>query len=116
MRWLSGWTRRRPSSTASIAGAASSSIRMNHCSQISGSIRSPERCEYGTACMYCSVRAIRPSSRSAATTASRASSAVMPGKRSRRVLVHPPVLADHDDLLEPVRAADLEVVRVVARA
>ena len=30
---------------------ASSSMRMNHCSEISGSMRSPERCENGTACV-----------------------------------------------------------------
>jgi hypothetical protein len=39
----SGWNRMRPERTASIAGAASSSIRMNHCNEISGSMRSPER-------------------------------------------------------------------------
>ena len=43
-----GVKRTRPLSTASIAGAASSSMRQNHCSEISGSIRSPERCEKGT--------------------------------------------------------------------
>ena len=37
------WMRTRPSRTASIAGPASSSMRMNHCSEISGSTRSPER-------------------------------------------------------------------------
>ena len=49
--WLSGWIWTRPSRTASIAGRASSSMRMNHWSEISGSIRSPERCEYGTLCV-----------------------------------------------------------------
>ena len=38
----------------------------------------------------------------------------MPAKRSPASVAHPPVLADHGDLLEPVRAADLEVVGVVA--
>ncbi len=42
--------RMRPERTASAAGAASSSMRMNHCSEMSGSTRSPERCEYGTVC------------------------------------------------------------------
>jgi hypothetical protein len=42
--------RTRPSVTARIAGWASSSIRQNHCSEINGSIRSPERCENGTEC------------------------------------------------------------------
>jgi hypothetical protein len=65
-----------------MAGATSSSMRMNHCSEISGSTRSPERSENGTLCVYGSVRAIRPSSRSAATTASRASSTRSPAKRS----------------------------------
>ncbi len=37
-------------STTSIAGFASSSIRMNHWRLMSGSIRSPERCEKGTEC------------------------------------------------------------------
>ncbi len=38
-----GWKRTRPSRTAAIAGAASSSIRQNHCSETSGSTRTPER-------------------------------------------------------------------------
>ena len=38
----------RPSRTAAIAGAASSSMRMNHCSEMRGSIRSPERWLNGT--------------------------------------------------------------------
>jgi hypothetical protein len=37
-----------PCFTASIAGFASSSIWQNHWSEISGSIRSPERWEKGT--------------------------------------------------------------------
>ena len=41
----------RPSSTASMAGLASSSIAMNHCSEISGSMRSPERWLNGTVCV-----------------------------------------------------------------
>ena len=65
-------------------------MRQNHCSEISGSIRSPERWENGTLCVYGSVRAIRPSSRSASTTASRASSAVMPSKRSPAAAVMRP--------------------------
>ena len=36
--------------------------------------------------------------------------------RLARRVGHPAVLADHRDLLEPVLAADLEVVGVVARA
>ena len=80
--WPSGWIVIRPLRTTSIAGVASSSIRMNHCSEISGSIRSPERCEYGTLWTSCSVRAIRPSARSASTTASRASSTGIPANRS----------------------------------
>ena len=72
----------RPLVTTSIAGLTSSSMRMNHCSEINGSIRSPERSENGTLCVCGSVRAIAPCSRSATTTASRASSAVMPSNRS----------------------------------
>jgi hypothetical protein len=64
-------------------------MRQNHCSEISGSIRSPERCENGTLWMYGSVLAIRPSSRRASTTASRASSAVMPAKRPAASVVRP---------------------------
>ena len=106
----------RPLVTASMAGLTSSSMRMNHCREISGSMRSPERCEYGTLCVSGSVRTIAPSSRSAATTASRASSAVMPCEALTGRRGHAPVLADRRDLLEPVGAADLEVVGVVARA
>ena len=40
-----------PVVTASIAGAASSSMRMNHCSEMSGSMRSPERWQKGTVCV-----------------------------------------------------------------
>ena len=76
----SGWIFTRPDVTASIAGAASSSIRMNHWSEMSGSMRSPERWEYGTLCVYGSCATTR--SPSAATTASRASSAVMPANCS----------------------------------
>ena len=64
-------------------------MRMNHCSEISGSIRSPERCEYGTLCTSGSVRAIRPSSRRAATTALRASSAVMPSNSPAAAVMRP---------------------------
>ena len=38
----------RPERTASAAGRASSSMRMNHCSEMSGSMRSPERWLNGT--------------------------------------------------------------------
>ena len=56
-----------------------------------------------------------PRSRSAATTASRASSTRQAAERLGRGVGDRPVLADHGDLVEPVLAADLEVVRVVAR-
>ena len=88
-RWPSGWIRTRPDSTTSIAGRASSSMRMNHWSEISGSIRSPVRCENGTSWRYCWVRAIRPSARSASTTASRASSAVIPSNRPAAAVMRP---------------------------
>ena len=47
----SGWKRIWPVRTTSFAGSASSSMRMNHWSEISGSMRSPERCENGTVCV-----------------------------------------------------------------
>ena len=50
--WFLGWKRTRPDRTASLAGLASSSMRMNHCSEISGSIRSPERSQWPTSCSY----------------------------------------------------------------
>src|ERR671915_294708 len=83
----------RPSRTTSIAGRASCSMSQNHWSEMRGSTRRPERCECGTSCSYGRVPEMRPSSRSAATTA---------------------VLADRHHLVEPVAAADLEVGRVVA--
>jgi hypothetical protein len=70
--------RTRPERTASMAGRARSSIAMNHCSEISGSIRSPERWLNGTSCVYSSVWRMSPCSASAATTFSRASSTVKP--------------------------------------
>ena len=48
---VGGTKRTRPSLTTSIAGFAISSMRQNHCSEISGSTRSPERCEKGTECV-----------------------------------------------------------------
>ena len=53
-------------------------MSQNHWSEISGSIRRPERCECGTSCTYGWVPEIAPSSRSAAITFSRASSTSMP--------------------------------------
>jgi hypothetical protein len=41
----------RPSRTASMAGRARPSMAMNHCSEMSGSIRSPERWLKGTVCV-----------------------------------------------------------------
>ena len=104
----------RPSRTASSAGAASSSMRMNHCSEISGSIRSPERCENGHV-VRVGLGAGDPAllaqggdDRLARLERGHAREALA------RRLGHAAVLADRGDLLEPVRAADLEVVRVVA--
>ena len=91
-------------------------MSQNHWSEMSGSIRRPERCECGTSCTYGCVPEIRPSSRSAATTASRASSTSSPAKRSPAASVMRPSSPITDDLVEPVAAADVEVVRVVRRA
>ena len=99
--------------TTSIAGAASSSMRMNHCSEMSGSIRSPERCEYGTLCVYGSVATIAVAERRDDRLArlERGHARELAGLGG-----HPPVLADDADGGQAVLAADLEVVRVVARA
>ena len=78
-------------------------------------MRSPERCEYGTLCVWGSERAI------AALLAQRLDDgrARLEHGHAREALAgrrgHAPVLADRGDLLEPVGAADLEVVGVVAR-
>ena len=89
-------------------------MSQNHCSEISGSMRWPDRCECGTSCTNGCVPEMSPSLRSAATTALRASSTCRPSNALARGRGHARVLADHGDLVEPVRAADLEVVRVVA--
>ena len=47
---FSGWKRRVPSFAARMAGSASFSMSQNHWSEISGSMRLPLRCEYGTSC------------------------------------------------------------------
>ena len=78
----SGMTRTFPWVTTSTARRAISSIRQNHCSEMSGSIRSPERWENGTVCVYGSSPRISPRSRSSATTAAWASAAVIPRNRS----------------------------------
>ena len=88
--------------------------RMNHCSEISGSIALARS---GARTAPCACRApacaIRPSCSSASTTAALRLVDGEPGEAPGG-LGHAPVLADHGDLLEPVAAADLEVVRVVA--
>ena len=66
--------RTRPSRTASPAALASDSTRTNHCSDSRGSTAVWQREQWPTACTYGRFSAtIRPSSRSAATTAGRAS-------------------------------------------
>ena len=89
-------------------------MSQNHWSEISGSMRRPERCECGTSCTYGSVprpgpaRAARPPPpraprrRPCRGSARRAASVMRPSSPITR------------DLLEPVAAPDLEVVRVVA--
>ncbi len=81
--------RMRPERTASAAGAASSSIRMNHCSEMSGSTRSPERCEYGTVWTWSSVARMAPCASRAATTAARASSTLMPANSPAASVMRP---------------------------
>ena len=89
-------------------------MRQNHCSEISGSIRSPERCENGTVCGIGLLAPQRPllaqrrHHRLAGLGDGHAAEALRGGVGDA------PVLADHRDLLEPVLAADLEVVGVVA--
>ena len=111
--WFLGWKRTRPDRTASFAGFASSSIRMNHCSEISGSIRSPERSQWPTSCSYGSSLRSRPCAKRASRTFSRASATGRPGELAGE-LGHAAVEADRRQLGQPVAAADLEVVRVVA--
>ena len=88
-------------------------MRMNHCSEISGSIRSPERCEYGTVWTYSSRPTIKP------VGVQRCDHRLLRrGRGKAREAAggsrHQAVLADHADRLEPVPAADLEVVGVVS--
>ena len=71
-----------PSARPRMAGFASSVMSQNHWSEIRGSMRRPERCECGTSWVYGSSSEITFSARSAATTASRASSTSRPAKRS----------------------------------
>ena len=67
-----------PNFTASIAGPASSSMSMNHCSEMSGSTRSPERWLNGTAWTYSSRARIAPSASRSATTRACAPATVSP--------------------------------------
>ena len=92
---------------------ASSSMRMNHCSEISGSMRSPSGASRGPRACSGSLAASRPSARSAATHRRRASSTVSPAKRCppRRSCARP---RRSPRCSEVVAAADLEVVGVVA--
>ncbi len=105
----------RPSRTTSIAGSASGSMRMNHCSEISGSTRAPERWLNGHL-VRCRPRARAPAPRPrAGRRSARAPPHRQAGERLPRLGVHAAVLADDGELLQAVLAADLEVVGVVAR-
>ncbi len=88
-------------------------MSQNHWSEISGSTRRPERWECGTSCVYGCEPERSPCSRSSATTAARGLVGLEAAEALGRGVRDPAVLADHDDLLELVLAADLEVVRVV---
>ena len=69
----------RPSRTASPAALASGPTLTNHCSDSRGSTTVPHRMQCPTECTYGRTSAtIRPSSRSAATTAGRASNRSRP--------------------------------------
>ena len=88
---------------------------MNHCSEMSGSTRSPERWLNGTVWTYSSRARIAPSCLEVGDDA-----LLRLGDRQAGVALagggrHEPVLADDADLLQAVAAADLEVVGVVAR-
>ena len=48
--WFLGTKRTLPERTSALAAAASESICMNHCSEISGSMRSPVRSQWPTSC------------------------------------------------------------------
>ena len=111
--WFLGWKRTRPDRTASLAGFASSSMRMNHWSEISGSIRSPERSQCPTSCSYgSSLRSEALGEEGVAHLLARL------GDRQAGELAgqlgHAAVEADRRQLGEAVPAADLEVVQVVA--
>src|SRR3954463_5049578 len=108
--------RTRPSRTTSIAGAASSSMRQNHCSEISGSIRSPERWGNGALWGEGSRGAGPPPPRPPPPPPPRARRLAARLARFQRGharealarrLGHAAVLADGGDLLQPVGAADL---------
>ncbi len=112
-RWFSGTIRTRPSRTASIAGAASASMRMNHCSEISGSMRSPGAVRVGDVVLVgllgdeAALGPQRGHHRRARVHHGE------PREALPRLGGHAPVLADHRDLVEFVALADLEVVGVV---
>ena len=74
-----GCSRTRPSRTALPAAWASGPTRTNHCSDWRGSTVVPHRLQWPTECTYGRTSAtIRPSARSAATTAGLASNRSRP--------------------------------------
>ena len=90
-------------------------MRQNHCSEISGSMRSPERCENGTEWVYgllAADPALVAQRRDHRLAAPRRPPS--PAKRSPAASVMRPSSPITVDLLEAVAAADLEVVGVVA--
>ena len=87
--WFLGWKRTRPDRTASLAGFASSSMRMNHWSEMSGSIRSPERSQCPTSCSYGSSLRRRPWANRASRTFSRASATGRPANSPASSVMRP---------------------------
>ena len=101
----------RPSRTASMAGPVSVLMSQNHCSEISGSMRRPEAVQWGTSIGTAGCRTLLAQGGDHRRSCSLGLHAA---KASGAASVIRAVLADHRDLVEPVRAADLEVAQVVA--
>ena len=116
MAWLAGWKRTRPLVTASIAGLASSSMAMNHCSEISGSIRCPERCENGHRVVVGLGVVDEPLLGELGDDGLLGLGDGHTAEALGGLVGDAAVLADHRRLGQAVAAADLEVVGVVRRA
>ena len=112
---FSGTKRMRPSSTASMAGAASGAMRTYHWSVSQGSSTAPQRSPRGTGSVCGSVFSSRPAAVEVGDHALARLEAIEPAIGRGHLVVQRRIGREHVDQRQRMALADLVVVEVVRR-